>query len=123
MNKMIMIVSLAAWFAGQVYADTAAESLAETAAATTAGQSANVADAATPLLSLAKTNYQAADIDNDGALSKNEFEQFVNINADAKLGKASNIRRFKVYDRAFTKIDANENNQVSWQEFVAAQAK
>ena len=70
-------------------------------------------------LAMPKANVAQADLDSDGALTRDEFVPFVN--ADDDYGRSAKVRRFNAYERAFTKIDSDENVKVSWVEFVAAQ--
>lgn len=70
---------------------------------------------------LAEANFQAADANDDGALDRTEFRAFINANADSNLGRAKQIRRFKAYGRAFSRLDEDGNKSVSWAEVQAAQ--
>lgn len=69
-----------------------------------------------------KANFLAADADNNGQLNVAEFNTFINLNADHKLGRASSIRRFGMYKKAFKEIDANGDGIVTKEE-IAAHAK
>jgi hypothetical protein len=70
----------------------------------------------------ARINFQQADANQDQLLDLAEFTTFINLNADHGLGRASTIRRFGMYGRAFGKIDTNRDGTVSRQE-IAAQAQ
>ena len=69
-----------------------------------------------------KANFLAADVDKNGQLIVAEFETFINLNADHKLGRAASIRRFRMYKKAFKEIDANGDGIVTKGE-ITAQAK
>lgn len=71
---------------------------------------------------VAEANFQAADANDDGALDRAEFKAFINANAESNLGRAKQIRRFKAYGRAFSRLDEDGNKSVSWAEVQAAQA-
>ena len=71
-------------------------------------------------LEVPRANFTAADADTDEALTPDEFIVFINANAAAKFGKAPKIKRFGAYERAFSRVDADEDAQVTWAEFVAA---
>lgn len=72
-------------------------------------------------LSLPKANYAVADADASGGLSQDEFIVFIDANADADFGKAAKIKKRNAYSRAFSKIDADGNDNVSWEEFADQQ--
>lgn len=77
---------------------------------------------ANPERAQAQANFQAADVDKNEQLNLAEFTTFINLNADHKLGRASSIRRFGMYAKAFKTADANGDGAVSKQE-IAAQAQ
>ena len=52
-------------------------------------------------------NIVQADKNNDGAISRSEFETLINLNAADGLGRAAQVKRMGAYDRAFGRIDAN----------------
>ena len=82
---------------------------------------ASAQEAADDHHSVAEANFQAADADGNGALDRGEFKAFVNANAESNLGRAKQIRRFKAYGRAFSRLDEDGNNSVSWAEVQTAQ--
>ncbi len=67
----------------------------------------------------ARANFQAADANQDQVLDSNEFKTFINLNADDNLGRAGMIRRFGMYSRAFSTVDANADGVVSKKEIAA----
>lgn len=85
--------------------------------------------AASPVLAMndnadrkaARENFMQADANKDALLSKSEFKNFINANADDDLGRASMVRRFGAYDRAFARVDANKDGFVSGKELAASQ--
>lgn len=83
---------------------------------------ASAQEAADDHHSVAEANFQASDADGNGALDRGEFKAFINANAENDLGRAKQIRRFKAYGRAFSRLDEDGNKSVSWAEVQAAQA-
>ena len=77
--------------------------------------------AAEQSLAVPRANFTEADADSDEALTPDEFVVFIDANAAAKFGKAPKIKRFGALKRAFSGVDADEDGQVTWPEFVAAQ--
>lgn len=69
----------------------------------------------------AKANYIQADANQDKHLDSSEFETFINLNAEHKIGKANKVKRFGAYGKVFKKLDANSDGLVSPEE-MAAQA-
>ena len=67
----------------------------------------------------ARANFQQADANQDGQLDFAEFTTFINLNADHGLGRASMVRRFGMYARAFGTADANADGVVTKQEIAA----
>jgi len=78
-------------------------------------------DKETEALAVPKANFAVADADANGELNQDEFIVFIDANADADFGKAAKIKKRNAYDRAFSKIDADGNDSVSWEEFAAQQ--
>ena len=68
----------------------------------------------------ARENFQQADANADRRLNKTEFKAFINANAEDNLGRASMVRRFGAYDRAFARVDANEDGYVTGNELAAS---
>ena len=83
---------------------------------------------ATPLLAnqeaddraKARENFQQADANSDRQLTRAEFRDFINANADDGLGRAGMVRRFGAYDTAFERLDKNEDGVVTPAELAAA---
>ncbi|MCR9078979.1 MAG: EF-hand domain-containing protein [Hyphomonadaceae bacterium] len=71
---------------------------------------------------VAEANFEAADADGDGALDRDEFKAFINANAESNLGRAKQIRRFRAYGRAFSRLDADGSKSVTWEEIQIAQS-
>lgn len=69
-----------------------------------------------------EANFHTADENGDGALDRDEFETFVNANAESDLGRAKQIRRFNAYGRAFSKLDSNGDASVTRSEIQTAQS-
>lgn len=67
----------------------------------------------------AQANFQKADANQDKQLDTAEFKTFINLNAEHGLGRASTIRRFGGYGRAFSNLDTNGDGAVSRQEIAA----
>ena len=55
----------------------------------------------------ARVNFEKADVNKDMKLDRTEFKAFIDLYAQLGLGRASQIRRFGAYDKAFAKIDAD----------------
>jgi Ca2+-binding EF-hand superfamily protein len=72
--------------------------------------------------SVLQTNFQAADANRDGALDRDEFKVFINANAESDLGRAKQIRRFKAYGRAFSKLDGDGDKAVTLAEIHSARS-
>ena len=71
----------------------------------------------------AQANFQQADENSDGKLTPSEFRNFINANADDDIGRASTVRRFGAYVRAFGRLDANKDGEITVQELAAAREK
>ena len=71
---------------------------------------------------VAEANFESADTNSDGGLDRDEFKVFINANAESNLGRAKQIRRFRAYGRAFSRLDADENKSVTWEEIQIAQS-
>jgi hypothetical protein len=83
---------------------------------------AAVAQLAPAELKIAEANFKHANASASGGLTAAEFKTFIDLNAAASIGKASKIKSFGAYDRAFAGVDANKDGHVSWEEYVQAQA-
>ncbi|MEO1729440.1 MAG: hypothetical protein AAFR64_01730 [Pseudomonadota bacterium] len=69
--------------------------------------------------SAAAENFKQADADEDGKLSKKEFRTFIDLNAEDNLGRASMVKSYGMYDRAFARVDANQDGFVAREEIKA----
>ncbi|WP_108791779.1 hypothetical protein [Erythrobacter sp. Alg231-14] len=72
--------------------------------------------------SLVRENFQQADANDDDKLSRSEFRVFINENAKDEIGRASTVKRFGAYDRAFARLDANEDGFVTTAEMRSARS-
>ena len=70
----------------------------------------------------ARENFQQADADGNGKLTRAEFRNFINANADDGLGRAGMVRRFGAYDTAFDRVDKNKDGVVTPTELAAVRA-
>lgn len=64
-------------------------------------------------------NIVQADKNNDGAISRSEFETLINLNAADGLGRAGQVKRRGAYDLAFGRIDANNDGFLTQAEMQA----
>ncbi|MEL6486064.1 MAG: hypothetical protein AAFQ13_02825 [Pseudomonadota bacterium] len=67
----------------------------------------------------AAENFQQADANEDGKLSKTEFRKFIDLNAEDKLGRAATVKSYGMYDTAFGRVDANKDGYVTSDELKA----
>lgn len=83
--------------------------------------SVSSAAALTPAeMSQAESNFKEASA-NGSNLTSAEFKAFIDLNAADNLGRAVKIQANGAYNKAFSKVDANQDGAVTWDEFVAAQ--
>ena len=68
----------------------------------------------------AQANFMQADGNGDNQLTLNEFTVFINLNAEAGIGKASQIRSSEAYSKAFVRLDTNKNGVLSVEEIQKA---
>jgi hypothetical protein len=59
-------------------------------------------------------------VDGDERLSSSEFRKFIDENAKDNLGRAARVKRFGAYDKAFERLDANEDGFVTREEIASA---
>ncbi len=52
-------------------------------------------------------NFQTADADGDGALTRSEFSELIDLNAASGIGRAATIKRMGRQDLAFGRLDRN----------------
>jgi Ca2+-binding EF-hand superfamily protein len=71
----------------------------------------------------ARENFQQADADSNRKLTRAEFRNFINANADDDIGRAAMVRRFGAYEKAFKRLDVNEDGEINAQELAAARKK
>jgi hypothetical protein len=64
-------------------------------------------------------NIVQADKNNDGAISRSEFETLINLNAADGLGRAGQVKRRGAYDLAFGRLDANGDGFLTQAEMQA----
>ncbi|MEP0391694.1 EF-hand domain-containing protein, partial [Erythrobacter sp.] len=67
-----------------------------------------------------RENFQQADKNDDRKLNPREFKAFINANAEDDIGRASMVRRFGAYDRAFARLDADKDGEITRAELLAA---
>lgn len=73
-------------------------------------------------LKQAESNFKAANASGSGGLTAAEFKTFIDLNAAAQIGRAAKIKANDAYGRAFGKVDADADGNVTWAEYLAAQA-
>ena len=83
---------------------------------------------ATPALaqddrSLARANFEQADRNDDGKLSKSEFRVFIDENAKDNIGRAAMVKRYGAYNTAFEQLDGNKDGFVARSEIAGAKKK
>lgn len=64
-------------------------------------------------------NFLQADTNDDGALYKSEFELLMKLNAEDNLGRAAMVVRTGSYERAFTRLDKNNDGAILREEIQA----
>ncbi len=62
---------------------------------------------------LFQENFSEADANDDMALDRQEFEAFIRANADDKLGNATRVVRMGLFDRAFSRLDADKDGLIT----------
>lgn len=82
----------------------------------TAAQARNMSNADRQLMI---ENITQADANNDGALSRSEFETLMKLNAADDLGRAARVVQSGRYGMAFNRMDANGDGFVTRQEMQA----
>ena len=70
-------------------------------------------------------NLAEADSNDDGALSRSEFETLIDLNAADALGRAERIKRSGRYGLVFNRLDTNGDGFLTMQEMqqMAEQAR
>lgn len=51
-------------------------------------------------------------------LTLDQFQRFIDLNAEANIGEAQRIQSNKAYENAFSDMDADANNKVTWGEYL-----
>ncbi len=69
---------------------------------------------------LVQENFQQADTDRSSSLTREEFEAFIRANAEDDIGRAPMVVRRNMFDRAFGRLDKNDDGVVSQDEFKDA---
>ena len=69
---------------------------------------------------LARENFQQADRNDDRKLNPQEFKAFIDANAEDDIGRASMVHRFGAYDRAFARLDTDQDGEITRAELAAA---
>ena len=64
-------------------------------------------------------NIVQADQNNDGAISRAEFEALIDLNAADSLGRAGQVKRLGAHDAAFGRLDADGNGLLTREEMQA----
>jgi Ca2+-binding EF-hand superfamily protein len=72
-------------------------------------------------LKIAEANFKKANVSGSGKLTADEFKTFIDLNADAKIGKAAKIKSFGAYSKAFAAVDADKDGTITWEEYTQAQ--
>ena len=54
-------------------------------------------------------NVTQADRNDDGAISRSEFETLIDLNAADNLGRAQRVKRSGRHDMVFNRLDANDD--------------
>ena len=52
-----------------------------------------------------------------------EFRAFIDANARDNVGRASTVKRFGAYDRAFNRVDQDGSGTVTWSEIMQGLAE
>ncbi|MGI9364461.1 MAG: hypothetical protein ACR2O8_04705 [Rhizobiaceae bacterium] len=68
----------------------------------------------------AVANFKQADKDANGALTTEEFKMFIDLNASHGIGRAALIKKRRLYNMAFSRIDGNSDGIVTPDELSAA---
>lgn len=72
-------------------------------------------------LKQAQQNFKSANASGSGALVAAEFKAFIDLNAASGIGRAAKIKANNAYDRAFGKVDTNQDGKITWDEYLAVQ--
>lgn len=70
-----------------------------------------------------KEHFPMADANEDGQLSLGEFKNFVDLQAEDDVGGSRRIKRLGLHERAFSRVDANDDGAVTLVEIAKLQAR
>jgi hypothetical protein len=70
-----------------------------------------------------QANFKQANSSGNGKLTPAEFKAFIDLNAQAKIGRSAQIKGANAYDRAFAGVDSNKDGVVTWDEYLKAQSQ
>ena len=73
----------------------------------------------TDVLAIVEDHFLAADANGDGNLDRTEFPALIDANAAREIGRATMVKRFGAYERAFNTADQNSDGFVAWSEILA----
>ena len=85
----------------------------------TAGASAD----ASQMLPETAEHFTLADANADDGLDAEEFKAFVELEAEDDIGASRRIQSMQIYDRAFRRMDRNEDGILSRDEIGLAQSR
>ena len=85
----------------------------------TAGASAD----ASQMLPETAEHFTLADANADDGLDAEEFKAFVELEAEDDIGASRRIQSMQIYDRAFRRMDRNEDGMLSREEIGLAQSR
>ncbi|MEO0882677.1 MAG: hypothetical protein AAFY34_08065 [Pseudomonadota bacterium] len=67
---------------------------------------------------LIQENFEMADENGDGALTTAEFRTFIDLQAEDEIGRSKTVKGRGLYDRAFSRADADSNGNVTLDEIT-----
>lgn len=78
---------------------------------------------ATQMLPETAEHFTLADANSDDGLDAEEFKAFVELEAEDDIGASRRIQSMQIYDRAFRRMDRNEDGMLSRDEIGLAQSR
>ena len=78
---------------------------------------------ATQMLPETAEHFTLADANADDGLDAEEFKAFVELEAEDDIGASRRIQSMQIYDRAFRRMDRNEDGLLSRDEIGLAQSR
>ena len=66
-----------------------------------------------------EANFAEAGGDSDGALTLEEFQKLIDLNASYGIGRAQMVKRMGRYETAFNRVDSNSDGLVTSEELAA----